>query len=125
VSRVDPDPSPRAARATAIAHYATAAVLALKGVAKLDHPEGHGAVIALCFGSAAVIVLAAAFHGRLHAHVPKVEALIFVLEAAVAAAMSALTFHEGKRGLPWAWAAAALGFLVAAGVRLRRTPGGA
>ena len=34
---------------SAIGHYATAAVLALKGVAKLDHPEGHGLVIDALF----------------------------------------------------------------------------
>ena len=107
-------------RLRAFGHYLTAAVLALKGYAKLEHPEGHRALIGICFASAAVIVIVTALHRRLHAHAARVEALVYVLEAAVAGAMAVVMVEEGKRGLPFAWAIAAAGFLAGAAVRWRR-----
>jgi hypothetical protein len=113
----------RAERLRATGHYLTAAVLALKGLAKLDHPEGHGLVIGVCLASAAVIVVVTSFHRRLHEHAAKIEALVYLLEAAVAAVMCATAVAEGKRGLPWAWGVAALGFVIGAVIRFRRGPG--
>jgi hypothetical protein len=112
--------SARRERLRAAGHYLTAAVLALKGYAKLDHPEGHGLLIGVCFASAAIIGVVTALHSKLHAHAAKVEALVYVLEAVVAGAMSVATVNEGKRGLPFAWAIAAAGFLMGAVVRWRR-----
>jgi chromate transport protein ChrA len=106
-------------RLRTVGHYLTAAVLALKGWSKLEHPEGHRALIGVCFASAAVIVIVTALHRRLHAHAAKIEALVYVLEAAVAGAMAVVTVEEGKRGLPFAWAIAAAGFLAGAAVRWR------
>jgi hypothetical protein len=110
----------RASRLRLIGHLLTAGVLALKGVAKLDHPEEHRFIIGLCFASSAIIVLVTALHSRLHAHAPKVEALVYLLEAAVAGTMAVVTAEEGKRGLPFAWAIAAAGLLMGAVVRWRR-----
>ena len=110
----------RAGRLRVLGHFLTAAVLALKGAAKLDHPEGHGFVIGLCFASAAIIVGLTALHSRLHAHAAKVEALVYLLEAAVAGTMAVVTVQEGKRGLPFAWAIAAAGLLMGAVMRWRR-----
>lgn len=115
-----PGPPSRASRLRAIGHYLTAAVLALKGYAKLEHPEGHRAVIGLCFASAVVVAVVTALHSRLHAQAARVEALVYLLEASVAGAMAAVTIQEGKRGLPVAWAIAAAGLLIAAVVRFRR-----
>jgi len=110
----------RAERLRIAGHFLTAAVLALNGVSKLDHPEGHGLIIGLCFGSAAIIVVATALHSRLHSHAAKIEALVYVLEAVVAGAMSVVTAQDGKRGLPFVWAIAAAGLLMGAVVRWRR-----
>jgi hypothetical protein len=107
-----------------LGHYLTAAVLALKGYAKLEHPEEHRFVIGLCFASAAVVVILTALHSRLHAHAAKVEALVYVLEAAVAGTMAVVTVEEGKRGLPFAWAIAAAGLLMGAVMRWRRASSG-
>ena len=58
-----------------------------------------------------------------HEHAAKVEALVYVLEAVVAAAMSVAAAQEGKRGLPFAWAIAAAGFVMGAVMRWRRGTG--
>jgi len=112
--------SRRGERLRVIGHYATAGALALKGVSKLEHPEAHGLLIAVCFASAAIVAVVTALHGRLHEHAAEVEALVYVLEAAVAGTMSVVTAQEGKRGLPFAWAVAAAAFVMGAVMRWRR-----
>jgi hypothetical protein len=113
--------SARAERLRAVGHFLTAAVLALKGVGKLDHPEGHRFLIVLCFGSALIVVVLTALHAKRHAHAAKVEALVYLLEAAVAGTMAVVAAEEGKRGLPFAWAIAAAGLLMGAVMRWRRS----
>lgn len=112
----------RADRLRTVGHYLTAVVLALKGYARLEHPEEHRFIIALCFASAAVIVIVTALHSRLHAQAAKVEALVYLLEATVAGTMAVVTVEEGKRGLPFAWAIAAAGLLMGAIMRVRGKP---
>jgi chromate transport protein ChrA len=106
-------------RLRSFGHYLTAAVLALKGYSKLENPEGHRALIGVCFASALIIVVVTALHSRLHHHAAKIEALVYVLEAAVAGTMAVVMAEEGKRGLPFMWAIAAAGFLAGAAVRWR------
>lgn len=119
-SRAERDGGAKGDRLRAIGHYLTAAVLVLKGVGKLDHPEGHGFIIGLCFASAAIVFVVTALHSRPHAHAAKVEGLVYLLEAAVAGTMAVVTAEEGKRGLPFAWAIAAAGLLTGAVMRWRR-----
>jgi len=113
-------PGSSARRLRAFGHYLTAAVLALKGVGKLDHPEGRRVLIAVCFASALIVLVLTALHSKLHAHAAKVEALVYLLEAAVAGTMAVVTVEEGKRGLPFAWAIAAAGLVMGAVMRWRR-----
>jgi chromate transport protein ChrA len=89
-------------------------------VGKLDHPEGHRFLIAVCFASALIVLVLTALHSKLHAHAGEVEALVYLLEAAVAGTMAVVTVEEGKRGLPFAWAIAAAGLLMGAVMRWRR-----
>jgi len=119
-SPAPPSSSASRERLRSFGHYLTAAVLALKGYSKLEHPEGHRALIGICFTSAAIIVVVTALHSRLHHHAAKIEALVYVLEAAVAGTMAVVMAEEGKRGLPFMWAIAAAGFLTGAVVRWRR-----
>jgi hypothetical protein len=90
--------NPRAERFRAIGPYLTAAVLAIKGGSKLDHPDGHRFLIGACLASAAVIVAVTALHSKLHAYAAKVEALVYALEAVVAGTMAVVTVQEGKHG---------------------------
>ncbi|HEY0158094.1 MAG TPA: hypothetical protein VGF28_12485 [Thermoanaerobaculia bacterium] len=113
----------RAAVLQKIVHVLTALTLLLKGVAKLEHPEGYWPVILFFFASAAYIAAIAVLHDRLHHHVRRITASVYALESLATAAMACVYAHEGKKGLPWAAGAASAMFLVALVVHLVKTGG--
>jgi hypothetical protein len=104
-----------------IVHFLTALTLLLKGISKLDHPEGYWPVILFFFASAAYILVITILHDRLHHHERALTASVYAIESAVTATVAWLYAHEGKKGLPWAAGFAAIMFAVALVVYLRKT----
>ena len=108
---------------TKLVHFLTALTLLLKGVDKLDHPEGMWPIIFFFLASAAYIAAITALHDRLHHHVRAITASVFAIECVATALVAWVYAHEGKKGLPWFMAFASLMFLVALIVHLVRTHG--
>lgn len=106
-------------------HFMTALTILLKGVSKLDHPEGYMPLIVFFFACAAYIVIVTLLHDHLHHHERLLTASVLGIECVVTAIMAWLYATEGKKGLPWVAALASLSFLIAIVVRLVRTRGNA
>jgi hypothetical protein len=116
--------SRRAAVLQNVVHILTALVLALKGISKLEHASAYWPVIVFFFASAAWILAITILHDRLHAHERVLTASVYAIECVATAIMAGLYLAEGKRGLPWAMAVAAIAFAVALVVHLRKTSTG-
>ena len=101
-----------------LVHFLTAFTIAMKGVAKLEHPEGYWPVIVLFFAASAYIVAITLLHERLHRHERLIDASVTAIECVLMAIVSAMYFKEGARWLPYAFAFASLCFAVATIVRL-------
>jgi predicted membrane channel-forming protein YqfA (hemolysin III family) len=95
-------------------------VFALKGLSKLDHPQGYWPLILGCWLAAFAVVVVTAFHGSLQRRFTKLSLVVYIAEAAVCAALVHYTFAEGKRGLPYVWLVAAVAFTVAAWIEATR-----
>jgi hypothetical protein len=113
----------RAAVLQKLVHFLTALTLLMKGVAKMEHPEGYWPVILFFFASAAYIAAITALHDRLHHHVRSITASVYAIECIATALMAWVYAGEGKKGLPWAAAVASAMFLVALVVHLAKTRG--
>lgn len=110
----------RAALLQKFVHFLTAFTLLMKALSKLDHPEGKGAVIAFFLAAAIYIVAITLLHDHLHAHARILEASVYAIESVGTGIVAYLYSAEGKRGLPWVFAAAAVGFAIACVIRLTR-----
>jgi hypothetical protein len=104
-----------------IIHLLTALTVLLKGLAKLEHPDGYWPIIMFLFASAAYIATIAVFHDQLHRHERFLTASVYAIEIAVTATVGWVYAHEGKKGLPWMFALAAVMFTAALVVHLVRT----
>jgi hypothetical protein len=104
-----------------IVHLLTALTVLLKGLAKLEHPQGYWPVILFFFASAAYIATIAVLHDRLHRHERVLTASVYAIEIVVAATVGWVFAHEGKKGLPWMFALASAMFAVALVVHLVKT----
>lgn len=104
-----------------IVHLLTALTVLMKGLAKLEHPDGYWAVIIFFFASAAYIATIAVFHDRLHHHERLLTASVYAIEIAVTSCVAWVYAHEGKKGLPWGFGLAAVLFGVALVVHLVKT----
>lgn len=103
-----------------LVHFLTAFTLLMKALSKLDHPEGKGAVIAFFLLAAIYIVAITLLHDHLHAHARTLEASVYAIEAIGTGLLAFLYSAEGKKGLPWVFAAAAIGFVIAFVIRLTK-----
>jgi hypothetical protein len=106
-------------------HFMTALTVLLKGVSKLDHPDGYELLIAFLFACAVYIVTITLLHDRLHRHERFLTASVLAIESVVTGIMAWLYVTEGKKGLPWLAASASVMFLVALLVQLVKTRGNA
>lgn len=113
----------RAAVLQKLVHFLTALTLLLKGVAKMEHPEGYWPAILFFFASAAYVAAIAALHDRLHHHARSLTASVYAIECTAMALLAWVYAHEGKKGLPWAAGVASAMFLVALVVHLVKTRG--
>ena len=99
--------SSRRDRVVTACHYMTALVLALEGASHLEHSPAPWLFISLCWASAIAISVITLAHRRIEPRFPAVQAIAHLAEGAVSSALVYLTYHEGKTGLPYAWAIAA------------------
>lgn len=104
---------------TSLGHALLGVVFVLKGVAKADHWPEHAAFVVLFVAAGIVVFAGTALHARLGPRFPHIEALFFLLEGIVLAAMTWLYFEAGKRGLPWVTGATAAALVVLALYRVR------
>lgn len=93
-----------------LGHYLAAFVLAMKAVSYVDHQPVPWPFVTLCVVSAAAITVITGFHHRIEARFPRVQAVVHLAEAVVCAVLAYAAHGEGKTGLPWAWALAAVVF---------------
>jgi FtsH-binding integral membrane protein len=107
---------------TSLGHALLGVVFLLKGVAKADHWPEHAGFVVLFAGAGLVVFLGTALHRRLEPRFPHMEALFFLLEGIVLAAMTWLYFEAGKRWLPWVTGATAVALAVLAVYRAWRPP---
>ena len=113
--------SERARRAAAlqkVGHFLTALVVILKGVVKLEHPEGYWPLIVFLFAGGAYIAVVTVLHDRLHHHMRRIEASVYAIESLVMVAMTWIFVSEGKNAIQYVTGLAALAFAVATMVRL-------
>lgn len=103
-----------------LVHFLTAFGILMKGVAKLEHPEGYWPVIVLFFVASAYIVIITLLHGRLHRHARLIDASVTAIECVLTAIVAVIYFKEGARLLPYVFAIASFGFGVATVVRLTK-----
>jgi hypothetical protein len=104
-----------------LVHFLTALTLTLKGIAKMEHPHGYQAVIALFLLSAIYIVTITVLHDRLHAHARLLTASVYAIESLVSAVMAWVYVQEGKHAIQYLSILASVLFAVAMAVHLRRT----
>jgi hypothetical protein len=94
-------------------HGLTALTIFLKGLSKLEHPEGYWPFIIFLFAGSAVILALTVLHHRVHLSELVVHVTTYVIEAVTLGTVAYLYFGEGKRGLGVLSAVAAFGFVVA------------
>jgi hypothetical protein len=116
---------PRSAILQKLIHFLTALTLLMKGLDKLDHPQGMWPIIFFFLASAAYIAAIAALHDRLHHHERALTASVFAIESLATATVAWVYLHEGKKFLPWLMALGSVMFLVALIVHLVKTRGNA
>lgn len=90
------------------AHYLAALVLLLKAIAYLDREPVAWRFIGLCVAAALTILIVTIFHHRLHARFPRIQCVVYLVEATVCMAVAYNTYLYGKLGLPIAWGVAAV-----------------
>jgi len=98
----------RRERIVTACHYMTSFILALEGVSHLEHSPTPWLFIALCWGSAIAVSVVTFAHHRIERIFPAVQAVVHLAEGTVSSALVYLTYHEGKTGLPFVWAIAAV-----------------
>lgn len=108
----------RAAALQKVAHFLTALVVILKGIVKLEHPEGYWPLIVFLFAGGAYIAIVTILHDRLHHHMRRIEASVYAIESLVMVAMTWIFVSEGKNAIQYVTALAALAFAIATAVRL-------
>lgn len=101
-------------------HLLVALTVILKGVAKMEHPEGYWPLVLFLLAGGAYIALITVFHDRLHHHRKYLDASIYAIECLVMASVTFIYVKEGKHALPYVTGLAALGFAVTTIVRLVR-----
>jgi hypothetical protein len=92
----------------AAAHYLAVLVLVLKAISYLDREPSAWLFIGLCVVSASIILTITIFHHRIHAKYPRIQCIVYLVEATVCAVVAYNTFADGKTGLPLAWGLAAI-----------------
>jgi uncharacterized membrane protein YsdA (DUF1294 family) len=100
--------NPKTKRLLAAAHYLAVLVLLLKAISYLDREPLAWFFIGLCVGSATIILTITIFHHRIQAKYPRIQCIVFLVEATVCAVIAYNTFTGGKTGLPFAWGLAAI-----------------
>lgn len=102
-----------------LAHALAGGIILLKAFDKAEH--GH-MIIGILLGIIGLtIILMSIYHHRLAQHVKSFDALVFLAEAVVLGIVSWLYFHDGKTGLPYAYAIASVAYLIAAILFFRRS----
>jgi hypothetical protein len=114
----------RAALLQKFVHFMTAITIFGKAIAKLEHPHGYWPIIVFLFASGICVVTITILHDRLHHHERYLTASVYAIECIALSIAAWLSFGEGKRYLPWAFAFAAAMFFVAIVVRLTRKGAG-
>jgi uncharacterized membrane protein len=100
--------NPKTQKLLTAAHYLAALVLMLKAISYLDREPKAWFFIALCVGSAVVILTITIFHHRLQTRFPRVQCFVYLVEATVCGVIAYNTYSAGKTGLPFAWGLAAV-----------------
>ncbi len=101
-----------------VGHLLVALTVLLKGLAKMEHPEGYWPLILFLFAGGAYIALITVFHDRLHRHGKFLDASIYAIECLVMASVTYLYVKEGRHALQYVTGLAALAFAVTTVVRL-------
>ncbi|HYH08852.1 MAG TPA: hypothetical protein VEK11_17495 [Thermoanaerobaculia bacterium] len=113
----------RAARLQKLVHFLTAFTMILKGVSKLDHPEGYWPLILFFFATGIYIAAITLMHERLHTHTRLLDATVYALESVATGAIAWLYALEKTQGLQYVFGLASLLFAIVCAVRLfRRSP---
>ncbi|RRA99897.1 hypothetical protein EHT25_25020 [Larkinella rosea] len=102
-----------------LAHALAGVIILLKAFDKAEH--GHMILGSLLGIIGVTIILLTIYHHRLAQYIKSFDALVFLAEAVVLGIVSGLYFHDGKTGLPYAYALASVAYLTAAILFFRRT----
>lgn len=101
-----------------VGHLLVALTVVLKGLAKIDHPEGYWPLIYFLFAGGAYIAIITVLHDRLHRHGKYLDASIYAIECLVMASITYIYVREGRHALQYVTGFAAIAFAVATVVRL-------
>lgn len=100
-------------------HWITFAVIALKGVAKIEESAGKAAFL---FAAAGAVALGIVFHHTLQARFRGFDAFFYLVEAAVVFYVAYVHHQDGARALHLVFYAAAAMYVLAAVMTSRRAP---
>jgi hypothetical protein len=120
-------PASKTERRQRMVHFVTAGVLILKGISKLEHPEGFEVVIPLAVAAGVIVFVVTLFHHAVAARLRRAESPIYLLESLVCLAMGNAEWRHGTWGLHFVWLAAGLLFFgasVRTWLSARSGPGG-
>lgn len=111
--------SRRVQRFESIAHYLAAFVIIMKGLDKIETPGKLGyAIIFLLIG--ALIILGTIFHHKAEKVLHHFKAYVFIFESIVMSIVGYLYMKEGKQYIQYVCFAAAIMFLVATFIYIKK-----
>ena len=100
------------------AHIIAGVVILLHGYEKLEKEESSYWIFFL-FGI--IFIMLAVFHKQLAQKIRWVDVIFYGIEALMLAVIAYDYWHHGKKGLPLAYSAAAIGYIVVAIVVFQRS----
>jgi hypothetical protein len=108
------------ARLTRVVDIVAGSAIVLKGLSKMDQPEPFWLLIAACLAGGTLILLGAIFHHRLKQRFHHFAAVVSLVEGVTSALVGVASVKHGAHLIQYTWFVAALGFLGAAVLRVRR-----
>lgn len=104
----------RAERLRMLVHFITAFVLILKGISKVEHPEGYEILIAVAFVGGAVILAGTLLHHQIARRFRYFGVAVFLIEALTYTIVGVISISHATRAIHYMWFMAAMGFTVSA-----------
>ena len=110
---------PGKAKSAVFVHLMTGIALLSKGLSALSHPEAPPALAGIGIGGGVLVLACVALHKRRRG-VRHFDAMVYLLEGAVAVMVGVASLQRGTDFIQYAWFVASVGFLTAAIVNFRR-----